>query len=98
MNQIQTRPADLTQSVAAFMDGLNWDNRVTVLPSTTPPEMHSFGIPTSLMDWSVEQFFASFHWSGNSTRSRLNTHAAVVQEEPEIFEAPFTLSDFSNLF
>ncbi len=80
---------DLTQPLLAFLQGLNWDNRPPAQALLDPdPGLESPG-QLSLTQ-SVEQFFASFDWSGIRPRPE------PVPELP--VEDPFTLDDFAALF
>ncbi|MDX2271772.1 MAG: hypothetical protein NW237_07460 [Cyanobacteriota bacterium] len=91
MSRFPLSDQDLLQSARSFMQQLNWDNRVVIQPISSP-EPHPSGIPTLLMDWSVEQFFASFAWTG------IQLETSLADPIPEDYEDPFTLNDFSDLF
>ncbi|ABD01564.1 hypothetical protein CYB_0573 [Synechococcus sp. JA-2-3B'a(2-13)] len=78
---------DLTQPLAVFLQGLNWDNRPPAKASSAqelPPQS------PVLFAQSVGQFFAGFNWSGICPRSE------PLPEFPA--EDPFTLEDFAALF
>lgn len=86
---------DLTAPVSTVLSAINWGggSRAQQIPLQSEITPY-FGIPPLLMDWTVEQFFGSFQWSGFgfAQDSRSIPIDSIVVEEP------FTLTDLSNCF
>ncbi len=78
---------DLTQPLAVFLQGLNWDNRPLAKAPFAPESLSDSPL---FFAQSVGQFFAGFNWSGIRPRP---------EPPPELPpEDPFTLEDFAALF
>lgn len=87
---------DLTAPVSTVLSTINWGgrSRAQQIPSRSEVKPYPFGIPPLLMDWTVEQFFGSFQWSGVCSIQ----DSQAIPIDSIVVEEPFTLTDLSNCF
>jgi len=91
-----TLPYTLTTPVSSVFNSINWSGQ-TVLVDPQQAAAYPYGIPTMLMDWTVDQFFNSIQWSGIRSQEAIPLPASL-QIDSIAVEEPFTLSDLSSCF